>query len=389
MPTLTFLLDSFLPSPPLDYESDNRWCSSDLTQRKKRGPSLRAVLRRSTRKSSSKSEFLPESVESDEVQSDESSPSEEETRKRNKFGSCSSRNSLPYDENCDLSAKKHYDSQKVSKRTLNRDEGEVKATQLDAELALLVKSVDIEPPKQIEHELYEFKEDPLADNVVSLCSFTSEKSNTVSKASHRRWKSYHKDKRKWKQSYAAVSTSESQLLKMKLKDEICTSRKSDKERKIFKSLKKNRILTAYLDSQNKIADSPSKEPNCPPGEEDEVLSKDMIDKSDAETGVGSIKRAMNVDDDDDGNGRGQEEANEIQILEDKNFNGKENQSKTSVATEPVSVEGSERAKLKRRRKKGAQEGDESLQKIPGEQFEGNTSNVDRERHHRKSKRNWK
>lgn len=375
------------PKPSLspEHDSDNGWSSSQHTRRKKRGPSLRAVLRRSTRTSGSKSDLLSESVESDEYQSDENNDSEEDGRRRAKFDVSGSR--LPkYDDCLDILSKKRLDPPVGSNKSSNSDEEkEAKANQLDAELALLVKTVDLRPHTANENELYEFKDDTQPEIGLSCPVPTSENEHCSLKVGHKRWKSYHKDKRKWRQSYAAIVSDEDQHNKMKHKEEG-----PDKEKRIFKALKKNRILTAYLDSENKIHDSASKDS---PRAEDETWIKEQDEKLVMESVIAPVivKKGADIDsvDSDDTNTKNKEEmADSLTMEKSEVSSGKENKGKTVPNTEPVFIEVGERVKLKRRRRKLLQDSDDSSVNQKEDVASSSDWN-DTEANEQKPKRNWK
>ncbi|KAK3924394.1 PR domain zinc finger protein 4 [Frankliniella fusca] len=373
------------PNPSLSpvNDSDSGWSPS--TRRKKRGPSLRAVLRRSTRTSGSKSDLISESVGSDEYNTDGSNDTEGESEKQRKSNSSSLRHAKYDDDHADvLLNKKRFESPVVSRKNLNtEEEKEAKANQLDAELALLVESVDLQPQKPNENELYEFKDDTQSDTVSISSASKSENGHNPLKVGHKRWKSYHKDKRKWRQSYAAIVSDEDQHQKMKHKDEG-----TEKEKRIFKALKKNRILTAYLDSQNKIQDDTMKDP---PKVDDETRLKEEEEKVDAESLITPVilKRVTESVDSDDVDPRSKDEHNETQIVEkSETFSGKENKGENGTNAEPVFIEVGERVKLKRRRKKLLQDSDDSSANLK-EDVACSSDLNDVEVPEQKPKRNWK
>ncbi|KAJ1531869.1 hypothetical protein ONE63_000518 [Megalurothrips usitatus] len=377
------------PKPSLspDHESDDGWCPANQNGRKKRGPSLRAVLRRSNRKTGAKSDFVLDSIESEEFQSEDSEQSEGGTSQTRKFKENCLRNTTPNDSS-NAPPKKRLDSLSGSKNFLNSDdEKEAKAHQLDAELALIVESVDLQPHKENESELYEFKDDSQDEQQISSGSPTVSCSNK-SRVAHRRWKSYHKDKRKWKQSYAAVVTDEEEVMKPMQKDEESTS--SEKDRRIFKALKKNRILTAYLDSQNKIADSISKDSCQSRVEDDKVSSKEQEDKPEQELSQPSSKKVLETDVVESDDTRSKEDVSEMPIFEKNDTSsGKENQSEVATLSEPIVVEVGERVKLKKRKKKTLHDSEETTTIIKEDNKNLNDSNTSELEKHSKQKRNWK
>lgn len=367
-----------------DHELDEGWSSSNHSRRKKRGPSLRAVLRRSSRKQSSKSDLNSELIESEEYHSEESYQSVEQSGKNKSFVESDSRTSKFKDYN-DFLSKKRFDSPSESHNQSNSDEDkDAKANQLDVELALLVETVALQPQKQNESELYEFKEDSQSESGL----FNNASSAENRSRSHRRWKSYHKDKRKWKQSYAAVLPKEDQP-QVRPGSVESTHLSSDKERKIFKAFKKNRILTAYLDSQNKIADGSSKETSSSKKDEGEVPSNDQEDKPDKGVEQSSRKVVEDHIVDKSDSIKEKEEISDQQ--KEVVSSGKENQSKTSTSSEPVFIEVGERVKLKRRKRKLLQDSDEPSSNVKEDETTtiGDWNTTDLERHHRKQRRNWK
>lgn len=376
-----------------DHASDEGWCTSNLTGRKKRGPSLRAVLRRSTRNTGSKSDFLSESIESEDIQTEDSCLSVDDTDRSIKFSVSNSRSTKFSDYN-ELLSKKRYHAASGPKRASNSDkEKEAKANQLDVELALLVESVALKPQERTETELYEFRDDQQSENLSSHSLHSPENSNNIAKASHKRWKSYHKDKRKWKQSYAAVMPDdEKEEVQQTRTREEPSNCKSEKERKIFKALKKNRILTAYLDSQNKIAASTPKDSNCPNKEDMDTPVKEEDEKPDMLEPSPSCHKNSDKADDECSISDDQEGGPGLQVPEkgEDVSSGKENQSKT-LTSEPVFIEVGERVKLKRRKKKLLQDSEESsLNSKEDDSISvsgGNTTDL--EPQHRKQKRNWK
>lgn len=371
-----------------DRDLDEGWCSSNRSQRKKRGPSLRAVLRRSSRKQCSKSDLNSDLIESEDNHSEDSCHSEEQSGKvKSLFIEKDLRPSKFKDYN-DFLRKNPLESQPVDQNQSNSDEDkETKSNQLDAELALLAETVALQPAKPNEGELYEFKDDSQPERELLHASPSAENINTQKVS--RRWKSYHKDKRKWKQSYAAVVPKEDQHPFVKTRNGESSSFKTEKERKIFKAFKKNRILTAYLDSQNKISDSGSKDTSSTKRDDEEVSSNEQEDKP----SKGSSEPSRKVVEDyvvEKGDSM-KEKDDSIDPQKEVASSGKENQSKTSTSSEPVFIEVGERVKLKRRKRKLFQDSGESSSngKEDDTTSIGDWNTTDLERHHRNQRRNWK
>ena len=320
----------------------------------------------------------------------------EEAERSRKCGGGNSRSTKFSDYN-DLLSKESYHGVTGLKKSSD-DEKEAKANQLDAELALLVESVALQSQERNENELYEFRHDPESEKHLSPGnSKRTENSNIpnyIAKTSHKRWKSYHKDKRKWKQSYAAVMPDDENdnVLKITTKREESSACTSGKERKIFKALKKNCILTAYLDSQNKIASNSTKDSSCPSNEDVDLPVKEEDKKPDTqEPSPSSLKKLDKVHVDSDSN-IGKDDGTGLKVpgKEDNITSGKENQTKTT-SSEPVFIEVGERVKLKRRKKKIIHDSDDSLSNSKGDDSVSlNVSNSnDIEARHQKQKRNWK
>lgn len=376
-----------MTSSESDHELDEGWCSPNRRGRKKRGPSLRAVLRRSSRKQGSKSDLNSELIESEESHSEESFQSIKKSGKEKNSVENDLRPSKFKDYNNFL-CKKRFDSQSEILNQSSDEDKEVKSNQLDVELALLVETVALQPEKQNESELYDFKDDSQSESGLPN-SPSAENSNNNQKVSHRRWKSYHKDKRKWKQSYAAVLPKEDQHPQVKPRNTESSHSTTENDKKIFKAFKKNRILTAYLDSQNKIADSSPKDTTSSKKDEGEVSSNELEDKSEKAIAESSKKV---VEDDT------VEKCDPMKEKDDVNdpqkevvSSGKENQSKNSASSEPVFMEVGERVKLKRRKRKFLQDSGEpsSNAKEDDSTSIGDWNTTDLERHHRKQRRNWK
>ncbi|XP_034241316.1 uncharacterized protein LOC117645328 [Thrips palmi] len=375
-----------------DQELDGGWGSSSRSGRKKRGPSLKAVLRRSSRKQVSKSDFNAELIESEEYHSDESCHSVTLSEENKKIIENDSRPSK-YKEYSALLCKKRFDSQSEAVNQSNTHEDKVaKANQLNEELALLVETVALQPQKQNEIELYEFKDDSQSESGLVHRSSSAENSSNTQKVSHRRWKSYHKDKRKWKQSYAAILPKEEQHPEVKQKTAESSHHNTENERKIFKAFKKNRILTAYLDSQNKISDTCSKDTSSSKRDDGEVSSNEQEDKLDKVIAEPSSRKVVEDIVERGDSVKEKEDINDAQ--KEVVSSGKENQSKTSPSSEPVFIEVGERVKLKRRRRKLLQDSsDPSSTTSPVKEDDatsiGDWNTTDLERHHRKQRRNWK